>query len=127
VATYDHLARWVVDSTHATEAAAQERAELLTRVDSTEPVPLRLSVDLARMTITLGGAAYDVPSRAALRWVKVLSTHPGEWVSGTDLARHDPELDGTRTDRLRRHLPPEVLALIDSAPRRGSRLRLPLA
>ncbi len=39
------------------------------------PMPPRLTVDLARMTITLDGQTYDVPSENALRWVKVLADH----------------------------------------------------
>jgi hypothetical protein len=88
------------------------------------PKPPRLKVDLACKTLTLDGTANDVPSVQALRWVKVLADHPGEWVSGPDLPTHDQDLDGVRTDRLKKHLPTEVLSLLDSEPGKGSRLRL---
>jgi hypothetical protein len=86
--------------------------------------PARLTVDLARRTVILDGRAHDVKSVMGLRWVKVLAEHPGEWISGADLARHDEELEGTRTDRLRKHLPREVCSLIESDTGKGSRIRL---
>src|SRR5262245_32491966 len=88
--------------------------------------PRRLVVNLARMTVTLDGTSYDVPSENALRWVRVLVNHPGEWISGSCLGTHDADLIGVRTDRLRDHLPEEIVSLIESETGKGSRLR-PLA
>src|SRR5437016_2853069 len=62
-----------------------------------QPKAPRLTVDLARRTITLDGATYDVESVNALHWVEVLAEHPGEWISGKELERHDKELANTRT------------------------------
>jgi len=84
----------------------------------------RLIVDLTRKTITLDGKTYDVSSTSALRWVKVLASHPGEWISGTDLEKYDSELQNPRTDRWRQHLPELILCLIDSETGKGSRIRL---
>jgi hypothetical protein len=83
----------------------------------------RLTVDVARKTITLDGETDDVTSDAALRWVKVLAEHPGEWISAVELRKHDPELDSARTDRLKKLLPERVQHLIDSETGKGSRLR----
>jgi hypothetical protein len=87
------------------------------------PPPPRISVDLARKTITLDGTRYDVPSDNALRWVKVLAAHPGEWISSTELKKYDPELQSVRTDRWHRFLPPAILSLINSDTGKGSRIR----
>jgi hypothetical protein len=35
------------------------------------------------------GTEHDVRSEQALRWVKVLAEHPGEWISGPELEEHD--------------------------------------
>lgn len=85
--------------------------------------PPRLTVDLARSTVTLDGTSHDVRSESALRWLAVLAAHPGLWISGRHLEDHDEELAGVRTDRLRRYLPEQILALIESDTGRGSRLR----
>ena len=91
-----------------------------------EPARLRLTVDFARKILTLDGVDYDVSSDNALRWVKVLADHPGEWISGADLGRkqYDDLLVGCRTDRLRRFLPKKISTLIDSKKGAGSRIRL---
>jgi hypothetical protein len=86
--------------------------------------PPRLTVDLARRTLTLDGEPYDVRSVAALRWVKVLADHPGEWIGSADLKKHDPDLEAPRTTRWRALLPEPIRSHIDSEPGRGSRLRL---
>jgi hypothetical protein len=87
-------------------------------------VQRHLAVNVDRRTVALDGQTTDVKSVQAVRWLKVLSDHPDEWISGNELKRLDPELDGVRTDRLKQYLPAPVLALIDSEPGKGSRLRL---
>jgi hypothetical protein len=84
----------------------------------------RISVDLDRQTISLDGKSYDVASIQALRWVRVLARSPGVWLSGRETVQQDPELAGSRTERLRTKLPREVQELIESQPSRGSRLRV---
>jgi hypothetical protein len=86
--------------------------------------PARLIVDLDRRTITLDGKTYNVNSEQACRWVKVLTDHPGVWISGKSLKNHDPELTGARTDLLRKHLSKKVNNLIESKVREGSRILL---
>jgi hypothetical protein len=88
-----------------------------------ESAPPRLSVDVSRRTITFDGASNEVPSVSALRWVKVLAEHRGEWISGSELEEYDPELDGVRTDRLRKRLPESIRTVIDSDRGKGSRIR----
>lgn len=88
-----------------------------------ELAPPRLIVDLTRKTVTLDGMSHDVPSDRALRWVKILVEHRGEWFSGKDLERYDTELINVRTDKLREFLPKEVDILIDSKTGAGSRIR----
>jgi hypothetical protein len=86
--------------------------------------PARLTVYLPGLTVTLDGWTYEVESEQALRWVKVLADHAGEWISGPKLKEYDQELDGARTNRLKRFLPPEILSLISTDQSKGSRLRL---
>jgi hypothetical protein len=100
--------------------------ELRDRRKTAEPLALSPIVNLERMTIALGDKTYDLTSMNALRWVKVLADHPGEWITAPKLILHDKELDGCRPDRhCKPYLPLAVLALIDSDRRKGSRLRLP--
>jgi hypothetical protein len=86
--------------------------------------PALLTVDLDRMTITLLDQSYEVKSEAALRWVKVLADHAGDWISSPKLKDYDPELDGCRPDQLKDYLPDAVLDLIESRTGAGSRLLL---
>jgi hypothetical protein len=87
----------------------------------TPQTPPRLIVNLANKTITLDGQIYDVRSENALRWVKVLADHAGEWISSTKLREYDEELDGVRTDKLT--LPDAIAKLIESQRGAGSRVR----
>jgi hypothetical protein len=96
----------------------QEQQDLPTRT------PSRLAVDLDRRTLTLDGVSYDVSSLAALRWVKVLADHPGEWISSANLRKYDSELDPPRTTRWLATLPEPIRSHIDSEPGKGSRIRL---
>src|SRR5262249_25479242 len=84
----------------------------------------RLTVDVKRLIVTLDGQTYDVPSAQALRWLKVLCDHPGEWIASNELKTYDTDLDGARPDRLKKKLPAPVQSLIDSDTGKGSRLRL---
>jgi hypothetical protein len=87
-----------------------------------ETVP---AVDLARKTIKYRRKVHDIESERALRWVKVLAEHPGEWISAPELSNFDCELTGVRTDRLKKFLPRRIRSLIESDRKRGSRLSLP--
>jgi hypothetical protein len=86
--------------------------------------PKRLIVSIECLTVTLDDQTYEVDSLQAVRWMKVLSEHPGVWLTPTDVAGYDPELDGARLDRLKKFIPISVRDLIDSKTGRGSRLRL---
>jgi hypothetical protein len=99
-------------------------AEELGGAEEKETPEPRLIVDVDRMTLTLDDVTHDVPSELALRWVKVLSDHAGQWLSGAELRQFDPDLDGVRTDRLLKRLPEPVQQLIESSTGRGSRLTL---
>jgi hypothetical protein len=106
------------------EAALVRARKAKSGEHSKEPPPPRLSVNLARKTLTLDGVTYDVSSENALRWVKVLAEHPGEWISGPELEKYDPQLANPRPDRWKPFLPNEFLSLIDSETGKGSRIRL---
>lgn len=95
-----------------------------TKSPARRPRRRKLSVNLKRRTITLDDTTYDVSSEQALRWVKVLSDHNGEWISGRELVHYDSRLTGVKTDRLKCYLPDPIKALIESEPAKGSRLRL---
>src|SRR5262249_46887204 len=88
------------------------------------PPPPRLVVDLERMTATLDGTKYDVKSECALRWLKVLVEHPGEWISSTSLKKYDRVLQAPRITRWRKQLPDEISSLINSETGKGSRINL---
>jgi len=97
-----------------------------TETEPPPPPPQRWAVDLACMTIMLDGETYEVSSKQALRWVKVLFNHPNEWISAPAMKTYDEELYGVRPDRkCKPYLPNEILSLIDTDRRKGSRLRLP--
>jgi hypothetical protein len=83
-----------------------------------------LIVDLRRKTIKLDGMTWHIRSEQVLRWVKVLADRDWEWVSSSQLEKLDPELINVRTDHLRKSLPPELGALLETQPGVGSRLRL---
>lgn len=108
----------------------RERAKFLAsgselkNVSSPETPPPRLQVDLACMTVTLDGHKHELDSKQALRWIKVLAEHPGQWISKSELQGYDRELDGTRTDRLKKFLPADVSSLIESKTGKGTRIRL---
>jgi hypothetical protein len=80
-------------------------------------------IDRVAVTVRTTGKDFDLKSEQAARWLKVLADHPGAWISGPDLIQHDEELDGARTDRLRKALPPQIRRMIETG-RRGARLKL---
>lgn len=95
----------------------------------TSPCIKRLSVDLKRLTATLHydnglKESVDVNNQQAARWLKVLAAQPGTWISASELVGKDAELDGARTDRLRKKLPRKLARLIQTSTRTGSRLKL---
>lgn len=103
--------------TASTEQAAGDGAE------GGEP---SIIVDVDRSRITFQGETFDdIRSEQALRWLKVLTDRPGVLVSSTILARHDSELDGARTSRLKNALPEAVACHIKSEPGKGSRWNPP--
>lgn len=91
------------------------------------PPPPRLTVNIECKTVTLDGMLHDVTSDLTLRWVKVLTEHPGEWIASSKLKDHDQQLDGARTSRLRQYLPDAIGTLIESDTGKGSRLNLSVA
>jgi hypothetical protein len=117
------LAKNLAVSTEILKSIRAQQAQATALAPPIETPP-RLTVNLGRRTVTLDGQTFDVDSDQAVRWLKVLSDHPGDWLSPVEVAEYDPELDGTRLDRLKKFLPPSVLNLIDSKTGRGSRLRL---
>jgi hypothetical protein len=84
----------------------------------------RLSLDVEGGTVTLDGRCHHISSKQALRWLAVLSKHPGEWISNRKLSEYDRDLADVRTDKVKKRLPPEVIALIESRTGAGSRLVL---
>ena len=115
------------------EAALEGLSKQEEEAQPAEPPAPRLTVDEARRTITLDGTTHEVNSVKAIRWVRVLAAHPGEWISGTDLERYenvlivnqkDCLLLSAKTHRLTTFLPGAILDLIDSKTGAGSRIRL---
>jgi hypothetical protein len=98
--TMDEVADWQ-------ERIRRERAKLLmlttplthesAKIKNTADAEqrLRVVVDINCMTIMLDEISYNVSSKQALRWVKVLVEHPGEWISASELHNYDNELMGT--------------------------------
>jgi hypothetical protein len=83
-----------------------------------------LEVDIKKISATLGGKEYDLKSEFQARWLKIYAENPGVWISGSDLKYYDDQLDGSRTDRLRRGLPQKNGKLIETSKRNGARLKL---
>ena len=103
------------------------RAALAQHCKTCEIVSDRLKVNLGQSTATLDGTSYDVTSENALLWLKVLVEHPGEWISGRELADGkygDVYIGLGRPDRLKKYLPNEILSLIKSRTGKGFCLRL---
>lgn len=148
-AVWDYVARWLNhllatahDFLQGTEDKLPTRAQIIALADAAKAFQMafpaiasadgrggqapkrRIVVDLAKKTITFDDATYDVDSDQALRWVQVLASHLGEWISGPDLEKYDPNLIGVRTDKLQLYLPKAILNLIESQPGKGSRLRV---
>ncbi|KKM84520.1 hypothetical protein LCGC14_1298340 [marine sediment metagenome] len=102
---------------------AKGRAAVALHRTTSDLLSERLKVDLPRMTATLDGTAFDVKSKQALRWLRVLVEHPGEWISGKELESYDPELMDVRTCRLKHRLPDKIKSLIEPGVGKGSRIR----
>jgi hypothetical protein len=117
-----------VDFKKRIEATAVKRREqsASTKPENSGPKTTpRIVVDVNRETITLDGKKWAVSSQQALRWVKVLAKHSGEWISSKELKNFDAELDGFEPHKSREKLPAEINSLIESRTGAGSRLVLP--
>lgn len=90
-----------------------------------QPSKPTLIIDIERLTVTWKTRRLDVRSGLAVRWLKVLADNEGKWIPASALCDHDMALDGVRTDRLKKHIPKQVLKLIETSKRHGSRLVLP--
>lgn len=86
----------------------------------------RLIVDLAALTATerATGITHTLKSEQVARWLKVLAENEGKWITSTQLAGFDPELDGTRTDRLLKSLPEKLRRKIATSSHTGSKITL---
>jgi hypothetical protein len=87
-----------------------------------------LFVDLTtlRATLFVTGKApkiFNLPSEQCARWTKVLSDHPGVWIPGPSLEDYDSELEGARTDRLRKQLPRGMRKFVETSKRLGARVK----
>jgi hypothetical protein len=91
---------------------------------SLENPPPRMSFDLAKGTITLDGIPYEISSPQAIRWVKVLAEHPGDWITGPELHHYDEDLAEPRTSRWRQALPEPISRWIETKGNKGSRWTL---
>jgi len=80
-----------------------------------------LTVDINNEELTFRGVTYSCTSERALRWVRVLASNPGVWISARELAKFDSQLLEPRTDQLTRFLPEAVRACIESSTGKGSR------
>jgi len=96
------------------------------RQKSVEPQALSIMVDLERRTATIVATRkeFELKSEQSLRWLKVLAENEGKWISGSNLKDYDPELEGGRTDRLRKGLPLQLRRLIKTSKRFGARLKM---
>lgn len=87
-----------------------------------EPAASRLSVNVETQTAYLDGMAYPLDSELSAHFLSALLQKPGAFVSSTDMGKSNPQLSGTRIDRLR--IPPQIRALVDSKPGSGYRVLL---
>ena len=98
-------------------------------LETAQPPSLRCSpvtVDIGSLTATFikSNKTIEIRSRQSAKYLKVLADNPGKWITGSELDQYDPDLDGARTDRLRKGLPPKLQSLIETSTRKGSRLKL---
>lgn len=85
----------------------------------------RLVVDIPKLTAILDGTPISLNSVQVARWLAVLSAKEGVWISGPNLKDHDKELDGARTDLLRKQLPRKLKSLVKTSKQHGARFVLP--
>lgn len=123
---YLRLAEVVETAVDAMEAdSTGEAVEVLPASAGDTAWKPAIIVDVDRSRIIFQGETFDVGSPQALRWLKVLTDHPGVWISSADLACHDSELDGARTSRLVKELPETVALHIERKKGTGSRWNPP--
>ena len=84
----------------------------------------KVRVNLKSWTVSIDDAFYTLDSEQAVRWIKVLAANRGVLISSGGLAKYDPELIDPRTDRIRKKLPEPVTALLETVPKKGTRMRL---
>jgi hypothetical protein len=88
-----------------------------------QPAPKpRLNVDRQNLLIVFDDIGYSVTAQGAAL-VDALLRAEGDWRPTSDL-QADPQLLGSRIDRIRDKLPPPIHALIESTPGKGNRLKL---
>lgn len=87
----------------------------------------RLVIDVNHDLAILDGVEHPVASKNALLFLQVLSEHPNEWISGADLGKGkfgDEYIGLSRPDKLKKFIPSELLAIIESQTGAGSKLVL---
>jgi hypothetical protein len=104
----------VSEADRASTEAASERPK--------QSPSVRITVDLARMQVTLDGVSMECNSVQALRLVQVYAEHPDVWISASELKNYDTELIGAKPHVLKKLLPLAIRSLIESDRRKGSRL-----
>lgn len=123
---YLRLAEVIETAVDAMEAdSTREAVAAAPASDGNTALEPSIIVEVDRSRIIFQGETFDVGSPQALRWLKVLTDHPGVWISSADLTRHDSELDGARTSRLWKELPSAVAEHVKTKPGTGSRWNPP--
>jgi hypothetical protein len=82
----------------------------------------RVAVLVDELVADVDGKRISLGSRSAALYFDQIVKKRGAWISGTDIVKACPELEGTRFDRLRHRLHECVRTLIESKHGTGYRL-----
>lgn len=88
---------------------------------------IEVSVEKLEAVVNVPGKTsktFQISRAQSARFLKVLADNPRVWISGPDLRSYDKELDGARTDKLRKGLPQEIQCLVETSKQNGARLNM---
>ena len=118
---------WRIRVVQPMESNAGERRKWFVRLQeallvSQDALTLPLSIDIVSQTATLNGRVLLLPTTLVAHFLNQVLSRRGGWITEKEIWNECPELDGTRVDRQRRKLPPELRSLVAS--KRGTGYRL---
>jgi hypothetical protein len=89
-----------------------------------QPTAPTISVRLHAPEMEIEGKVYQLEDTVAAIFLQELTASAGSWVSGPDIIKNHPELEGTRFDRIKKDLPEAIRDSIESQSPKGFRWTL---